>query len=201
MLIFINLPTLITFLGVVLALAALVLALEGSPNIAWVCFIGAGLADLFDGLVARKTRMTAEQAKLGVQIDSLADMVSFGIVPAGLLYIMGLSGGITDYVFLCLYVLAVSQRLAYFNVHGMSDGAQTHYTGLPVTYSALVLPLLYIFQDAFLSDYAGLILMKTCLILLTVLYVSKLPVPKPVGVMYGIFPLIAIACSVYLLFT
>ena len=199
MLFFINLPTAVTLAGIILSLAAMQLALQGALHNAWICFIGAGLADLFDGPIARKTRMSAEEASLGIQIDSIADMVSFGIAPIILIYSMGATS-LYDSLILAFYVLASAQRLSYFNVHGTTKSGETsYYTGLPVTFSALLLPLLYIIQNALLDYTAGLLLMRAAILFMAILYISKLPIPKPTGIWYAIFPVIAIACSTYLL--
>lgn len=199
MLFFINLPTAVTLTGIILSLAAIQLALQGALHNAWVFFIGAGLADLFDGPIARKTRMTPEETSLGIQIDSMADMVSFGIAPILLVYSMGATS-LFDSLVLAFYVLAVAQRLSYFNVHGtIQVGEKKYYTGLPVTFSALLLPLIYIFQHSIFDYKAGLLLMKAAIFFLAILYISKLPIPKPTGIWYVIFPVIAIACSTYLL--
>ena len=83
---------------------------------AFICLIMCGICDTFDGMVARsKKNRTDEEKRFGIQIDSLCDLVAFGVFPAILGYNVGLSsiGWLAIEIF---YVLAAVIRLAYFNV-------------------------------------------------------------------------------------
>lgn len=137
-------------------------------SIPWYVFSAfSRLCDTFDGKVARsKKDRTTQMKKFGIQIDSLSDLIAFGILPACIgiamlryiMYIPDLSG-FTKYILThynlqaqivltaiaVLYVLAAMIRLAYFNVMEEEDqnrdesGAKI-YTGLPVTSAALIFP-------------------------------------------------------------
>ena len=133
----------------------------------------AGFCDAFDGKVARtkKNRSQAERS-FGVQIDSLSDLVAFGVLPAaignGMLRrsaLMSLVHGtrwqtvleIGLTALLILYILAALIRLAYFNVteeerQRTESGARTHFTGLPVTSTALIFPFVLLLQYVIPSD-------------------------------------------------
>jgi len=70
---------------------------------------------LFDGVIARKFNKTEEENKFGIQIDSIIDVINFGITPI----VIGISLGMTETIDVCLfllYIMAVTMRLAYFNI-------------------------------------------------------------------------------------
>lgn len=187
-----NLATALTFCGMGSGVSAALLMQHGHVAWAWSCFIVAGLADLFDGVLARRTPMTLEQSQLGLQLDSLADMVNFGVVPVFLLYGVGLNS-LWDAPVLAFYIFAATQRLAYFNVYGThSEGAATYYKGLPVTYSALILPLVFVIGSRVGADYSTYSL-RVAVLGLAFSYISARAIPKPGGVFYGIFPVLACA--------
>ena len=110
-----NAPTLVTLTGLVCGAGACLLALAGLSELAVVGLIWAGIFDMFDGMVARRTKMTAQESAFGIQIDSLVDMVSFGIAPIIVAHSLGMTG-IAAIIVSLLYVCAAGQRLAYFNV-------------------------------------------------------------------------------------
>ena len=75
-------------------------------------------------------------------------MAAFGVVPVLLAMHIGLAS-LVEVVALIFYVCCAAMRLAFFNVHGTTDdGERRYYTGLPVTYSALVFPVLLLFATA-----------------------------------------------------
>ncbi|MDR0501958.1 MAG: CDP-diacylglycerol--serine O-phosphatidyltransferase [Treponema sp.] len=103
---------------------------------AWF-LIGALACDIIDGRVARMTKTTSE---FGLQLDSLSDLVSFGVAPAIMMYTLVLNQmekiGIAIAV---LYVLCSALRLARFNVLAQSGEVQKHFVGLPTPASAGVI--------------------------------------------------------------
>ena len=101
--------------------------------------------DALDGLTAR---MLNAQSSLGKELDSLADMVSFGIAPAYLYYLLSPFDGIISYLFPSLFVLASALRLAKFNIIPSS----ANFLGLPTPATAFFLVGLY-FSYHFESDF------------------------------------------------
>jgi|TergutMp193P3_1026864.scaffolds.fasta_scaffold00928_6 CDP-diacylglycerol--serine O-phosphatidyltransferase len=103
---------------------------------AWF-LVGALACDILDGRIARMTNTTSE---FGVQLDSLSDLVSFGIAPALMMYMLVLNRmdkiGIAIAV---LFVLCSALRLARFNVLAQSGEVHKHFVGLPTPASAGVL--------------------------------------------------------------
>ena len=124
-------------------------ALKGDkPEIALICLMVCGLCDMFDGKVARsKKNRTAEEKSFGIQIDSLCDVVAFGMLP-GTMTIVLCGHRWYAYIVAALFVLAGLIRLAYFNVteelrQKDTDEVRKTYSGLPITSSALIFPFYF----------------------------------------------------------
>lgn len=97
----------------------------------------AGLLDRFDGMVARKFN---QESELGKQLDSMSDVISFGVAPALLMYSMVLHEySVTGMFFTVIYIACGAFRLARFNI-SEPDG---FFTGLPITVAGVILTLSY----------------------------------------------------------
>jgi CDP-diacylglycerol--serine O-phosphatidyltransferase len=191
-----NPPTLMTMAGLICALVACWLAQRGQPELALVGLMAAGLCDLFDGLVARLCRPDAQAREFGVQIDSLVDVVSFGLTPVLIAMAFGLDGPL-GLVVGALYLCAAAQRLAHFNVSVQSQpGPVRHYTGLPVTFMALILPLVLALATLLPGRFFHWML-ALCLLVVGVLFVAPVRVRKPSGLVYGVMPVLALALSYF----
>jgi len=122
----------------------------------WMALVLLPLAlvcDALDGMVARWRR---QSSPLGADLDSLADIVSFGVAPAALGFALGLRGG-WDAVILCTFVACGISRLARYNVTAaaLSDGTGKvkYYEGTPIPTSlAIVLMLGIAFHDGRVGD-------------------------------------------------
>jgi len=190
-----DLATSLTLAGITLSVLAVVFTMHGSLAAGVICFMYAGLCDLFDGFIARRMARTKEQAVFGIQIDSMADMAAFGVVPAFLAMYIGLTSPV-EVIALIFYVCCAAMRLAYFNVHGtIGDGERRYYTGVPVTYSALVFPVLLLFATA-PNEPPSTWLIQAYFWVLGALFIMRIPVPKPGGVFYLIFPLVAFVLTI-----
>ena len=106
---------------------------------------------MFDGKIARtKKNRTAEEKSFGIQIDSLCDMVCFGVLPIIICFKLGMRQ-IYSMILLVFYGLAGVIRLGYFNVmeekrQEETDENRKYYQGLPITSMAMVLPLFFAFS-------------------------------------------------------
>src|SRR5699024_6932737 len=126
--------------------SGMLFTVNGHFRIALVCLAFSGLCDMFDGKVARaKKDRTEEEKRFGIQIDSLGDVVSFGIFPALWSYCMGMKSALGIGI-LILYTTGGVIRLGYFNVmeekrQQKTKEARTSYSGLPITSIAIILPL------------------------------------------------------------
>ena len=146
---FYNYTVVLTYVGFVLGLAGIVCAIKGNFRLCMIMLMCAGICDMFDGAVAstHKKRTPAEK-NFGIQIDSLSDMVCFGVLPAVFAYQLS-GGGVVATLACGLYALCALIRLAYFNVceeerQKVETGSRTYYTGLPVTSAAILWPLLFL---------------------------------------------------------
>jgi CDP-diacylglycerol--serine O-phosphatidyltransferase len=106
-----------------------------------------GLAILFDSMDGRIARMTGTNTEFGVQFDSLADVVSFGIAPAILAYAWGFryafagsgnSHQLGEFAWICCltFLICTAWRLARFNVKGMEPGGNKNFVGMPTPAAA-----------------------------------------------------------------
>ena len=146
-----NYTVILTYISLLSAVFGITQVFEGterSLSIAFLCLLLSGICDLFDGKVARHKKDRTDQEKVfGIQIDSLADLVCFGVLPAVIGYQYGFNYGL-GLVSALLIVLCGLIRLGYFNVmeeerQRTSAENRKEYQGLPITTSAIVLPLLF----------------------------------------------------------
>lgn len=178
-----NASVILTYVGLVLAVVGIIQALDGRPQAAILCLMGAGLCDMFDGTIARMCDRSEEEKAFGVQIDSLCDLVCFGILPM----IIGYAVGNTSWVGTACqaaYMLAVVIRLGYFNVQeiwrAQEDGEKrTHYEGLPVTAVSLLLPAGLLLDIP--TRFSILRFYNFALLTLAIFFVAKIRVKKPYG--------------------
>ena len=105
-------------------------------NAAWF-LIGALACDILDGRIARMTKTTSE---FGMQLDSMSDLISFGIAPAMMMYLLVLNTmGKIGVAIAVLFVLCSALRLSRFNVLSQTGEARKHFVGLPTPASAGVI--------------------------------------------------------------
>jgi len=146
---FYDYTVILTYLSLVSALFGMRCASQGRFGLAVGCLIFSGVCDMFDGMVARtKKNRTADEKNFGIQLDSICDVIAFGVAPAVLLYYYGVNTAV-GVVVLVFYVLCALIRLAFFNVLEINrqmheDGCAKEYRGLPVTSSAILLPLVFL---------------------------------------------------------
>ncbi len=130
------LPNLITLLSMFSGFYSIVAAFNSNyEGAAWAILI-ASIFDVLDGWVARLTHTTT---RFGIEIDSLADVISFGVAPGILAYTWTLSSfGRIGWLGSFFLVACAALRLARFNVQ-MGSAEKKHFTGLPTPASALVI--------------------------------------------------------------
>ena len=139
-----NIANLVTLLGLVSSVLACFNAMNGNIKMGVVMFLLAGLCDMFDGRIARSMKMRSGREKLfGVQIDTVCDMVSFGLTPVIIGYALGMRGVFDILVFL-FFAVCGGVRLAYFNTQAIArpDLKMDHFTGVPIPFICYVLPFL-----------------------------------------------------------
>lgn len=181
----------LTYFGAALALTAIYLILQGQVTLAMMAFIGSGVCDLFDGVVARRFKRTAAQERFGIEIDSLCDMISFAALPA-VLFLTQLPFGVGNLCFAILYVLAAVTRLAHFNrLAKGEEGGTGYFIGVPVTYGALVFPLTYLLMQWWRPSVLGIVWAILAL-LMSFLFVWNQRIPKPNRLAYVLFVILAL---------
>lgn len=198
MLRFMNPANLLTLAGLGSALASALFALNGELVLSVIALICAGLADLFDGLVARRLKRTPEEERFGARLDSAVDACSFGFAPAILLYAAGMRSP-AELALLFALAAAAVWRLAWFDTVPAPEGPGRYTEGLPTTYVALVVPL------AFLAGFNGPVPLRIAAnasaILLALAMVGRFKLRKPWGLWYGVLGATAIGLVViYLVF-
>lgn len=179
---FYNYTVILTYLSLVSALIGMLSAQQGYFTPAICCLMLSGICDMFDGVVARsKKDRTEDEKNFGIQLDSLCDVVCFGVFPAVFLYFYGIDSpfGIAVLIF---YVLCAVIRLAFFNVleikrQQTEDGCATEYRGLPVTSSAIIFPFFFLLFST-LPKRMALILHHILPLLVGFLFISDFSVPK-----------------------
>ena len=196
---FYNYTVLLTYLGFSSSVLGIILAMTGHTFAAIFCLMFSGLCDMFDGKVARtKKNRTKDERQFGVQLDSLSDLVCFGILPSVIGFKIGLKEPYMIIV-LVFYSLAALIRLAYFNVlaeektvfNKKKKEKVSYYYGLPVTSIAIILPFTYnlnIFMhpSVFLKAYPLIMLMTA------ILFVLNIKIKKPTGIWYVICSILAV---------
>ncbi|MEO8090419.1 MAG: CDP-diacylglycerol--serine O-phosphatidyltransferase [Gemmatimonadales bacterium] len=177
---------------------AIVSAFNGNFRWAGWFIVFAGILDMLDGRVAR---LSGTGTRFGAELDSLVDVISFGVAPALLMYFLDFSNaGRFAWILCYIYVVAVALRLARFNVLSAGKPPSGWFTGLPSPAAGMTLAVYYPFSQtnwyraslAYLDlQHEGLVVL---LLLLAVLMVSNVKYPKfpPIGVRNrkGIFGLI-----------
>lgn len=179
---FYNYTVVLTYIGLVSSLIGIYAAMGGKHiTAAVVALMISGLCDMFDGKIARTRKRTDDEKKFGIQIDSLCDLICFGLLPAVIGHAIGMTH-IYHIAAMLFFTLAAVIRLAYFNVMEESRQEKTsevrrEYEGLPVTSVALILPLFYSFRKdmgiLFPDLYAFLLL------LIGIAFITRFKLKKP----------------------
>jgi CDP-diacylglycerol--serine O-phosphatidyltransferase len=192
-----NYTVVLTYIGMLIGFSGLACALEGKAFAAMVCLMGAGFCDMFDGAVAATRKRTAQEKSFGVQIDSLSDLICFGVLPAFTVYSM--NRGSKWILLVCgLYALCALIRLAYFNVDELERQQETTearkvYRGMPVTLAAVLVPA--VFGAGNLMHAQSSLHMVILLAVMSVLFLSPFPLKKPHAVGKVILVILGIAVA------
>lgn len=169
------LPNLFTAASIFSGVFSIISAVNGNfEKAAWLIM----LSLIFDGLDGRVARLTNTCSKFGVEFDSLADMVAFGVAPALLMYLfVGHEFGRFGIVASAVFVIFGAIRLARFNVMTVTSEPSV-FIGVPIPTAAVFVSLLVLlFQKyGFNSDY-GLVIMLLS-ILVSILMVSNIRYPS-----------------------
>ena len=168
----------ITYFGAFIASCGFLLTIKiGSFDYSFVGMIIAAVCDMYDGKIARHIKNRTEQEKdFGVEIDSLADIVCFIVIPAFTIYFYGLKEWY-QIIILTFYVVCGIIRLAYFNV-AMSDKnkAIEYYQGLPVPVSVFIFGFVWLLSNGF--KFNPTIVYTFLVPIVGLLHISKIRIKK-----------------------
>jgi len=171
----------LTYMSVASAISGIGFAFNDRPFLAILCLMLSGLFDMYDGKVARTKKRDQQAINFGIQIDSLADILAFGVLPVAI----GYSIGMNTWYYLpigVIFVLAALIRLAHFNVleeeiAKTKEGRSTSFIGLPTTSVALILPVVFAARGwcgiYFPAIYAASLLVIAVLFVLKLRFVNK----------------------------
>ena len=171
------LPNMLTLIGVCIGLTSIRFALDGKFEFAIIAIIFAALIDGLDGRIARLIKGTS---KVGKELDSLTDMISFGVAPAFIMYFWKLNTlGRFGWLVCLIYVICVALRLARFNVNSNQEPSwrDNFFEGVPSPAGGILVltPLIVSITD---FDYINLnydIIVPTFFIVTSLLLISKFP--------------------------
>ena len=180
---FYNYTVWLTYAGAAAAVCGIFFSAGGHPFWGVICLLFAGATDMFDGKIASTMKRNEAEKNFGIQIDSLCDLISFGVLPVAIGYGLGLSGGFF-FVSAVLYIICAIIRLAYFNVDEImrqknENGSRKTYYGLPVTAAAMLFPLIYGLKDLLCA--ALLPVYQVALFAVAAAFILKFKIRKPRG--------------------
>ena len=171
------LPNMLTLIGVCIGLTSIRFALSGEFHLAIIAIVIAAVIDGLDGRIARLIRGTS---KVGKELDSLTDMISFGVAPAFIMYFWKLNTfGRFGWLLCLIYVICVALRLARFNINSNQESSwrDNFFEGVPSPAGGiLVLTPLIVSLSGF--DYFSInydIVLPVFFIGISFLLISKFP--------------------------
>ena len=171
------LPNMLTLIGVCIGLTSIRFALDEKFGLAIIAIIFAALIDGLDGRIARLIKGTS---KVGKELDSLTDMISFGVAPAFIMYFWKLNSlGRFGWLVCLIYVICVALRLARFNVNSSEEPSwkDNFFEGVPSPAGGILVltPLIFSLSglDVFNINYNNIV--PAFFILTSLLLISKVP--------------------------
>jgi len=171
------LPNMLTLIGVCIGLSSIKFALDEKFKLAIVAIIFAAVIDGLDGRIARLIKGTS---KVGKELDSLTDVISFGVAPSFVMYFWLLNNlGKFGWLLCLIYVVCVTLRLARFNVNSNEEPSwrDNFFEGVPSPAGGILVLMPLIFSlsefDFFIISYN--ILVPVFFISVSFLLISKLP--------------------------
>ena len=216
------LPNTLTLIGVCIGLTSINFALNQNFKLAIVAIVCAAIIDGLDGRIARLIKGTS---KVGKELDSLTDIISFGVAPAFIMYFWTLNTlGKIGWLISLIYVVCVALRLARFNINTGGDPSwkDNFFEGVPSPAGGILVlsPLVYEQSSLNIFNFDLKLITPILFIIVSILLISKIPtysfkkivVPRSTTIflllgivsLFGlllIFPfnVIALGSSIYLL--
>jgi CDP-diacylglycerol--serine O-phosphatidyltransferase len=171
------LPNMLTLIGVCIGLTSIRFALDGSYEFAIIAIIIAAVIDGLDGRIARLIKGTS---KVGKELDSLTDMISFGVAPAFIMYFWKLNElGRLGWLICLIYVICVALRLARFNVNTGQEPSwrDNFFEGVPSPAGGILVltPLIFSLTSFDFIKLNYNVIVPVFFIITSLLLISKFP--------------------------
>jgi len=173
------LPNTLTIIGVCIGLSSIKFAMDQNYGLSIIALLIAGILDTLDGRIARLIKGTS---KVGKELDSLTDVVSFGVAPAFIMYFWSLNElGKLGWLIVLVYVVCTVLRLARFNImtHDGNSAVwkENFFEGVPSPAAAglVLLPLLLYKSEIYNFDQYRLLIVSIIFITTSILMISKIP--------------------------
>tara|TARA_Y100000590_G_scaffold457301_1_gene609649 strand:- start:71 stop:868 length:798 start_codon:yes stop_codon:yes gene_type:complete len=171
------LPNILTLIGVCIGLSSIKFAFDGRFELSVIAVIIASIIDGLDGRIARLIKGTS---KVGKELDSLTDVISFGVAPAFIMYFWALSEiGRLGWLISLIYVVCVALRLARFNITSENEPSwkDNYFEGIPSPAGGVLvlMPLIYSYSEFQLINMNYKIAVPILFITISILLISKIP--------------------------
>ena len=171
------LPNALTLIGVCIGLSSIKFALDSKFELSVIAIIFAALFDALDGRVARLIKGTS---KVGKELDSLTDVISFGVAPAFIMYFWNLNNlGKFGWLLCLIYVVCVALRLARFNINSNVEPSwrDNFFEGVPSPAGGILvlMPLMFSLSGLNIFNVNYNFIVPTFFIITSFLLISKLP--------------------------
>ena len=171
------LPNTLTLIGVCIGLTSINFALNQNFKLAIIAIVCAAIIDGLDGRIARLIKGTS---KVGKELDSLTDIISFGVAPAFIMYFWTLNSlGKIGWLISLIYVVCVALRLARFNINtgGEPSWRDNFFEGVPSPAGGILVlsPLVYEQSGLNIFDFDLKLITPVLFIIVSILLISKIP--------------------------
>ena len=171
------LPNILTLFGVCIGLSSIKFAFDGNFELAIIAVIIAGIIDGLDGRIARLIKGTS---KVGKELDSLTDVISFGVAPAFIMYFWSLVEiGRFGWLVSLIYVVCVALRLARFNISSAGEPSwkDNFFEGIPSPAGGVLvlMPLIYSISEVQIFELNYQVVVPALFIIISILLISKIP--------------------------
>ena len=171
------LPNMFTLVGVCIGLSSIKFAFDGNFKFSIIAIIVAAIIDGLDGRIARLIKGTS---RVGKELDSLTDVISFGVAPAFIMYFWSLNQiGRIGWLICLIYVMCVALRLARFNVSSEAEPSwrDNFFEGIPSPAGGVLvlMPLVYSFSELQIIKLNYDLFVPIFFIIVSILLISKIP--------------------------
>ena len=171
------LPNAITLIGICIGLSSIKFALDGKFALSVIAILFAGLMDALDGRIARLIKGTS---KMGKELDSLGDVISFGVAPSFIMYFWNLQYLDKLGWLVCLiYVVCVALRLARFNINSNEEPSwkDNFFEGVPSPAGGIIvlMPLIFSFSQLSVLNLNYDLIVPIFFIITSFLLISTIP--------------------------